>query len=220
MNFNYRHIIWDWNGTLIDDSWLCVEIINELLVKRGMQKISMQKYQDVFGFPVKDFYEKIGFDFSKEPFHISATEYNNEYNRRRFQCNLQDGVPEALSFFQDAGLSQSLLSASQKNALEEALVRYSLTSFFSSVNGLNDHYAESKVEIARKLFYQIGLPKDEIVIIGDTTHDFEVASALGIDCILFCGGHHSRDKLELCGVPVLDSFDEIMNSLLFINDMS
>jgi phosphoglycolate phosphatase len=121
MNFNYKHIIWDWNGTLLDDSWLCVEIINELCEKRGMLKISMQRYQEIFGFPVKDFYEKMGFDFLKEPFSIPATEYHDEYNRRRFQCNLQNGVIEALSFFQKAGKPQSLLSASQKSALEEAI---------------------------------------------------------------------------------------------------
>jgi phosphoglycolate phosphatase len=212
MNFKYKHIIWDWNGTLLDDSWLCVEIINELLAKRNLNGISMDTYQEVFGFPVRDFYEKIGFDFSKEPFDISATEYHNEYNRRRFQCNLQDCVTAALAHFQNAGLTQSLLSASQKIALEEAVEYYSLGTYFHNICGLDNHYAESKVEVAKYLFKKIGLPNNEIVIIGDTTHDFEVARSLGIECILFCGGHHNKTKLQLCRVPVIESFSEIFNS--------
>jgi phosphoglycolate phosphatase len=211
MNFNYKHIIWDWNGTMLNDSWLCVQIINELLAKRNMQTISMQKYQDVFGFPVKDFYEKIGFNFSEEPFHIPATEYNDEYNRRRFQCALQNGVTDVLSHFRRVGLAQSLLSASQKSALEEAVEYYSLQSYFSFIYGLDDHYAHSKVEIANDLFRQIGLPDSDVLLVGDTTHDFEVAQSLGIDCILFCGGHHSKKKLELCNVPVIESYLEILN---------
>jgi phosphoglycolate phosphatase len=211
MNLNYKHVIWDWNGTLLDDSWLCVEIINELLAGRGMSQISMKTYREIFGFPVKDFYEKIGFNFSVEQFHIPATEYNDEYNRRRFQCCLQKGAVEALSHFRNSGIKQSLLSASQKTALEQAVERYSLKSYFDDICGLDNHYAESKVELAKILFRKISLPGNEIVIIGDTIHDYEVAQSLGIDCILFCGGHHNKKKLESCNVPVIESFAEILN---------
>ena len=60
----YNHIIWDWNGTLLNDRWLCVEAINQALNKRNLPMLTEGKYKDVFSFPVEDYYKKVGFDFS------------------------------------------------------------------------------------------------------------------------------------------------------------
>ena len=46
----YKHIIWDWNGTLLDDRWLCVEGINQALVKRDLNPISENKYREILPF--------------------------------------------------------------------------------------------------------------------------------------------------------------------------
>ncbi|MBN2401898.1 MAG: HAD family hydrolase [Spirochaetes bacterium] len=212
MNFNYKHIIWDWNGTLINDAELCVEIINELLGRRNIQGISLREYQDVFDFPVINFYEKIGFDFSKEPFHIPAAEYIDAYNARRFSCSLHDGALELLSVFKKAGIAQSILSASKQSSLEEAVGYYSLESFFAHVCGLDDHYANGKIDIAKELIGRIGADNRSLLIIGDTTHDYEVARSLGAGCILISSGHHSREKLEQSGARVVDSIAEISNA--------
>lgn len=209
MNFNYKHIIWDWNGTLIDDAGLCHEIINEMLTKRGIAPISFDTYREVFNFPVVDFYTKIGFNFDIEPFHIPAAEYIDEYNACRFRCSLRGGVPETLSFFKDADITQSILSASKKTSLEEAVGYYGLRTYFMDICGLDDHYAHSKIELGREHLVNLGIAKKDAVIIGDTTHDYEVASSLGIDCILIAGGHHHKERLEACGVAVLDAISDL-----------
>ena len=88
----YKHIIWDWNGTLLDARWLCVEGINNALDKRGLKTINEQMYKDIFSFPVKDYYQKLGFDFSVEPFEIAGDEfvlyYEKHFNRTKLhsQC--------------------------------------------------------------------------------------------------------------------------------------
>ncbi|HIE27896.1 TPA: hypothetical protein EYP66_11475 [Candidatus Poribacteria bacterium] len=75
----YRHIIWDWNGTLFDDAWLCVEIVNGLLRNRNKPCISHKQYQEAFDFPI-------------ESFESVATEFIVEYDKRRFECKLQDNA--------------------------------------------------------------------------------------------------------------------------------
>ena len=64
----YKHIIWDWNGTLLDDGWLFVDVMNTILKRRKMNTITLEKYREIFGFPVKNYYIKLGFDLEKEPF--------------------------------------------------------------------------------------------------------------------------------------------------------
>ncbi|MHC4741069.1 MAG: HAD family hydrolase [Planctomycetota bacterium] len=206
----YRHITWDWNGTLLDDAWLCVEVCNEMLAARGKKAMTMEKYQANFDFPVKDFYPKAGFDFSAEPFEALAREYVDNYNSRRFECRLQENTLAVLESIADRGISQSLLSAYEKARLEEAVEFFNIRRFFTEVIGLVDHHAMGKVEEGKLLIEKTGFLPSEILLIGDTVHDYVVAEAVGMDCILIPGGHNSKERLEACGVPVLDSLARLL----------
>lgn len=210
----YDHIIWDWNGTLLDDAWLCVEIINGVLGRRNLPAISMQQYQEKFGFPVRDYYEQLGFDFSLESFESIALDFIREYGQRRHECRLHDASAGTLKRLAALQVSQSVLSAYHQASLEEMLDSFDLTGIFHKIFGLGDHYAHSKEERGLHLLQELGLPRDRILMVGDTIHDHEVAQAMGIDCILIPGGHQLRSRLESCGCPVPDSAAAILASVL------
>ena len=72
---SYKGIIWDWNGTLLNDTKLAVESMNKILLKRGLPVLTVERYKHVFTFPVRDYYQSVGFDFDKEPFEIPAMEF-------------------------------------------------------------------------------------------------------------------------------------------------
>ena len=74
-----RHVIWDWNGTLLDDAWLCREIMNGQLRKRGLPTLRAERYEAIFDFPVEGYYRKVGFDWKKESFEEAGTEFIVEY---------------------------------------------------------------------------------------------------------------------------------------------
>jgi len=93
----YRHVIWDWNGTLLDDARLCVEIVNEMLCARGKQAITHGRYMEELVFPVKHFYERIGFDFSVEPFESLARDYIGRYEQRCRKCTLHDHAMDVVA---------------------------------------------------------------------------------------------------------------------------
>ena len=206
----YRHVIWDWNGTLFDDAWLCVEGINTLLEKRGMPLVTLDGYQRVFDFPVIGYYQRIGFDFSSESWDDVAAEYIDEYNRRRFECRLQDNAIDVLNTCADRGLTQSLLSAYKQGTLEEIVDFFGARGFFTQIVGLDDIYAASKIDNGHRLMDELDLHSSEVVLIGDTTHDFEVARAIGADCVLVPSGHQARERLDSCGVRVLDSITDVL----------
>lgn len=48
---NINGIIWDWNGTLLNDADLAVQTMNQLLERRGLQVLSVDDYKSVFTFP-------------------------------------------------------------------------------------------------------------------------------------------------------------------------
>ena len=93
----YKHIIWDWNGTLLNDAWLFVDIMNDVLINRNMNTITVEKYREIFSFPVKDYYKKLGFDLNKESFHKSGMEFIKAYKKRRYEADLYPRVNTILS---------------------------------------------------------------------------------------------------------------------------
>jgi len=210
----YKHIIWDWNGTLVDDAWLCVEIMNNILEKRNLNSITLDDYRKHFTFPVKDYYVKLGFDFSIEPFEVCGMEFIYDFKKRKFDASLYSKIESVLDKISKVGISHSILSAQNQPLLNETVAHYQLQNKFEGVNGLDNHYAHSKVNIGKSWIKALNYNHNEIIMIGDTVHDYEVAQAMGTDCILISSGHNSRERLENTGVLVLDSPSEVPEVLL------
>lgn len=210
----YRHIVWDWNGTLIDDVWLCVDVVNAMLRERGLPLIDPDAYRSAFGFPVINYYRHLGFDFGRESFEQLSHLYIAAYQDRREECALHPRTREVLGAIRDAGLGQSILSAYEQDMLDTLVDRMDLRRYFDHLMGNDNIYAAGKVERGRMLLARIGLPPSQVVMIGDTEHDHEVAAALGMDCLLVEHGHHTRSRLQRLGRKVLPTLDAVAAAVL------
>jgi len=205
----YQHIIWDWNGTLIDDVWLCVDVLNTLLSRRNMAAVTIDYYRATFGFPVKNFYEGLGFDFSTVSYESLAAEYITEYNHRRFECALAPYALETIERLSAAGMKHSILSAYQQDMLEDALRFYGICDLFSNRVGMTDYYAHSKAQMGLSLLSKLDLKPSSVILIGDTLHDFEVASDLNIDCVLVDRGHQHSSRLTQAAPKVVNCISQL-----------
>jgi len=210
----FKHIIWDWNGTLWEDTQLCVEINNHMLERRGLPQIDIETYKDKLCFPVDQYYCQLGFDYSKDSYKVLAEEFIAEYTERRYECPLHTGAAELIAEFRSLEIRQAVLSAYQQDTLMQAVEYFQLLEFFDDVIGLNDIYAAGKVENGKKYIQRLETDPQEVLFIGDTLHDFEVAEAMGVTCVLIANGHNSRPRLESTGAPVFDSLDETRNHVL------
>lgn len=209
----YKHIIWDWNGTLLNDVDYSKNIINSILSDNDLPKLSLQKYREIFTFPIEDYYIAAGLDFSKTSFEILGRNFIDEYESKKLTCNLYDNAVDVLSLIHKEGITQSVLSAYLHENLVKILDHYGLTKYFDYVNGLDNIYAGSKVNIGLKLIEKINLPGDEILFIGDTLHDAEVANAMGVDCVLIANGHQVKEKLILKHDKVFKDLNDLKKYL-------
>lgn len=210
-----KSIIWDWNGTLLNDLDFCISCINSLLKDRKLPQLNRNVYKEVFSFPVKDYYEAIGFDFSKEDFSIPAHEFINLYEENIKSCKLHPATKNVLQLFQQKGVRQFVLSAMHQEMLIETLQHNEIYGYFEGVAGLDDIYAVSKIERGQQLIEEFRIDKDKSVIIGDTIHDFEVAQKLGINCILVADGHQSEERLKSTGVNVVPTLNELVENSVY-----
>ncbi len=188
-------IIWDWNGTLLNDVEMCVACMNVLLEKRNLPRLTTEKYRNVFGFPVKDYYEKIGFDYSREDFEVPAKEFMDLYHKFLPVTKLFPCAEEVLEHFKRKGFRQFVVSAMEHDSLVKTLKERKIDSYFEAVSGIDNIYAGGKTEMARGFVARLGQDPKEMLFIGDTLHDREVAQALGIDYLLVAAGHQSKEVL-------------------------
>ena len=209
--FDYEHIIWDWNGTLFDDVELCAGTMNFLLKQESHQTISLKKYKEIFTFPVVDYYKIAGHTFAKNSFEVLGKQFMDEYEKNKLNCALYPGVKELLEELSGQNFTQHLLSAYEQESLNKIIRHFGIKEYFKYIIGLDNIYASGKKHLGKNLLSLIDQngKVNNILLIGDTTHDFEVARELDIDCILISHGHQDKERLLKHGVPVFDSLREL-----------
>ena len=210
---NTKTIFWDWNGTLLNDTRICIDAINIMLRDRQKDEISMDTYRDIFTFPVRDYYVKAGFNFDEEPFETPALEFIDHYDALIRNATLFEDASSSLEILQERGYMQMILSAMEQDFLSETVAMHSIGHFFSKISGIDNHYAAGKVDNARKLIAGLDDHAGEIIMIGVTIHDHEVGEELGIEVILVSRGHQSEERLKKTGRTVVNNFTEVIEMI-------
>jgi phosphoglycolate phosphatase len=207
---NYNHIIWDWNGTLLNDVDMCVNSMNFLLKKYNKPLINKEIYRSIFDFPVKDYYEKAGFDFNVLDFSIVGMEFIKKYNSQVKEQDLYANAKEIVHFFSQKNRTQIILSAREQEQLENEIAHFELLPYISQIIGLNNNFAFGKIENGINYLKNNKIEALKTILIGDTTHDADVAKAMQIDCILIANGHQTKEKLEKANVPIIDNIQDLI----------
>ncbi|MBE6597305.1 MAG: HAD family hydrolase [Ruminococcaceae bacterium] len=211
----YDCVIWDFNGTILDDVAIGIESINALLKRRGMKKISsVEEYRESFGFPIIKWYKDLGFDFEVEDYDAVANEWMSEYLSREKNAPLCRGALELMEHFYNKGVCQVIISAAEINMLKRQVEALKIDKYFNEIVGKSDIYASGKSEIAQK--WRARNPGD-MLFIGDTDHDLETAKAIEADCVLVACGHQSYERLtalardEKIRIPVVKHMGDILS---------
>ena len=208
----YDYLVLDFNGTIIDDVDLCLNILNHLLEERNYKKVSLEEYKHIFTFPIKNYYINAGFDLEKYSFTSISNEFISLYQKASLNCKLYEGINELIDKCNKNEVKVVLLSASQIDNLKEQTDHFGLSEKFEVILGTSTIEAASKVESGKNYFKD--KQDKKILFVGDTTHDAEVASAIGADALLITHGHQARDVLLKANpLKVIDSFKEVEDIL-------
>ena len=199
----YDLVIWDFNGTIIDDLTVCMRIVNELMTGEGLEPLSLEEYREVFRFPIEIYYDQVGLT-KKKSFETQSNRFMALYNELIAEMSCYPASKRTIIELAKLGVKQMVLSASHEDTLRQQLVNEGLLDCFETIMGLNNNSASGKLAIGLAWLEQNNHKKLKKLLIGDTTHDFELAQALGADCLLLAIGHESKERLLRNGVPVLD----------------
>ena len=204
-----KHIIWDFNGTLLNDAQLSVDCDNHVFDVLGLPPITIEDYRAHMTMPVRDFYTALGIDLNVYKYETIARIWLDMFNENAIRCGLVPGALEAIDRLKAAGHSQSILSASYEPDLRKQCAGLGLCERMDAINGLGDKSARKKTDIGRAQMQALGLEGKDAILVGDMLADAELAHALGAHCVLVPWGHNADFRLENAGFPVARSFEEL-----------
>lgn len=204
------YVVWDWNGTLLDDAEVCLAVMDAMLSRRGLAPIGdLERYRGIFTFPVREYYALAGLDMDAEPFVELADEYMTGYRAGAGACRLMEGAAETLDALDAMGAAQILASASRQDDLERQVAEQGLEGRFRAVLGMTDQLGGGKAGLAAKYLAENDIDPADVVFVGDSVHDWEQARALGCRCVLIAAGHQSKARLAATGAAVLDDIRQL-----------
>ena len=208
---NIKYIIWDFNGTILDDLDLCLDLLNSMLAKQQKPAVTKNQYLDIFGFPIKDYYIKAGLSFDAQSFDDMSIDFIKAYQPESFKSKLHEGLVQTLDNLKLKGIRHIILSASETNNLKEQVNYFGLTRYFDYVVGTDNVKGLGKIDAGLNLIKQLKEKKEHFIYVGDTIHDFEVAEALGIQVVLYTKGHQSEARLKEKTTNIIHHISDIIN---------
>lgn len=213
------HLVWDWNGTLLDDTHAVIQATNAAFAEVELAPITLEQYREMYCIPIPRFYKRfLGRPPTEAEWERMDGIFHRHYAEQRVACGLTTGVEELLNQWQRAGRSQSLLSMHGHEQLVPVVRGYGIEPRFVRVDGRTGPSGGSKALHMERHFAALagaagmagmqGIVPENSVVIGDALDDAVAAAHVGARVVLYTGGSHSRSSLEAAGVPVVDSLAE------------
>ncbi|HZN17175.1 MAG TPA: HAD hydrolase-like protein [Micromonosporaceae bacterium] len=202
-----KHLVWDWNGTLLDDLWLVVAATNATLASAAGPTVTADEHRRDFRRPVSAYYAHVlGRPVDEAEFARLDRVFHEAYRSGLAECGLAADAAAALSAWPG---TQSLLSMFFHDDLVLVIEEHGLSTHFVRVDGLRHGVGGGpKVEHLVAHLSTVGVDGGDSVLIGDSVDDAEAAAAVGAGCVLYTGGFTDPQRLRAVGVPVADSLTE------------
>ena len=210
-----RHVVWDWNGTLLDDQHVVVEALNAVLDDAGLPEVDLATYQRLYTRPVRLLYERLfGREVAPDEWQRIDDVYHAGYRAAQARARLAPDAEQALDAVAADGWTQSLLSMYRHEELVPLVERLGIDDRFVRIDGLRGPGGGVKAphleaHLARVL-HVAGDDPSRVLVVGDALDDAAAAAHVGVACILYDGGSHPRQELDRAGVPVADSLSHAL----------
>ncbi|HEX5118965.1 MAG TPA: HAD family hydrolase [Pseudonocardiaceae bacterium] len=207
-----RHVVWDWNGTILDDNDAAVAAVNAVCAAYGRAPVDLEHWRSIYRRPIQDCYADLfGRAISAEDWADIDRRYHDAYRALLATTRLSPGIPDELRRWRAAGGTQSLLSMWFHDELVPMVSEHGLAELFLRVDGLRTAVGgHGKTDHLREHLAALDLDPADVLLVGDVLDDAVAAEAVGTRCVLVATGMSGPATLRASGVPVVDSVAEAL----------
>ncbi|MDG4806390.1 HAD hydrolase-like protein [Micromonospora sp. WMMD1120] len=203
----HPHLVWDWNGTLLNDLSLVVSATNVVFASVGGPTVTPDEHRVRFRRPIAEYYaEVLGQAVDDDEFGRLDRIFHDAYRTGLTTCELAADARTAMAAWPG---SQSLLSMWFHEELVPTVRTYGLTDTFTRVDGLRATVGgDRKAESLKLHLAELGLDGASVVLIGDSIDDADAALSVGGRAVLYTGGFTDPARLRASGHPVADTLTD------------
>ncbi|KIH96892.1 phosphatase [Streptomonospora alba] len=200
-----KHIVWDWNGTLLDDNHANMAALNRVCAEFGREPVELDFWRTFFRRPLLGCYEDLlGRRLTEQEWARLNRLYDDHYTAMLPSCGLAEGVPDVLLDWHAYGGSQSLLSMAAHDQLVSLISDRALGDHFTRVDGRRfDTPDGSKARHLAAHLDELDVDPAAVALVGDIDDDGRAATEAGAQAVLVASGLMSRERLEATGHPVV-----------------
>ena len=207
------HIIWDFNGTVLDDVNTAVAAVNCMLADRQLPPTDVTTYRNTLVMPLDKYYDTVG--IHNADISTLSIEFRKRSEQNAHLSKISEGFTETVGWLKARGIINVLMSSLFQGYLSKEVEKYGIAEYFDYIEGMSDTAVGSKLEMAKKYLINNNIRCENVLFIGDLLSDAELAKSLGSECILIPNGHTSKERCLKAGVTVYDSIAEIKRYFKF-----
>ncbi len=202
-------VIWDWNGTLINDVHIACGAVNDILNDLGRPLIEMSDYYHYMRDGMDHYYDYLFYP-DKAPFDKLVVWFSKYYDIRVRTASLHEGTADVLETLQKMGIKQAIVSSSHKDKVRRDAAAFGIDGFFDEMLGADDLLIGSKTERARLYLEKNGIFPERTLVVGDMTHDRDTAEGIGAEYVVIPKGHQTKALLESKGVNLISDIKDVI----------
>lgn len=205
----YDCVIWDWNGTLINDAHIACAAVNDILNDLGRPNIDMNDYYHLMRDGMDHYYDYLFYP-DKAPFEQLVVWFSKYYDIGVKNACLHEGVIDVLKTLSENGVNQVIVSSSHKDKVRRDAAAFGIDGYFDDILGADDLLIGSKTERARLYLERKGIAPERTLVVGDMTHDRDTAEGIGARYVVIPKGHQNESVLKAKGINTISDVREVV----------
>jgi len=194
---SYRLLVFDWDGTIIDSASAIVECIREAARDSGIEIPSRERAAHTIGLGMHDALRFAVPDLPAERYPDFVAHYRKHFLARQDTMQLFAGMRELLDDLSKKHLL-AIATGKSRRGLDRALEAGELRSYFRASRCADETNPKPHPAMLLELMEELNSSRNETLMIGDTSHDLEMARAAGVDALAVTYGAHNAEGLRAC----------------------
>lgn len=193
----YKLIVFDWDGTIIDSAATIAECIRDSARDMGLPVPSIEQASHVIGLGLHDSLRMAVPELQSHQYPEFVANYRRHFLAREDSMALFTGMEELLQDLKDRHLL-AVATGKSRRGLDRALAATRIGPFFASSRCADETNPKPHPAMLLELMEELDVAKEKVLMIGDTSHDLEMARAAEVDSLAVTYGAHPADGLRAC----------------------
>ena len=196
MTRRFDLLVFDWDGTLFDSTRLIARCIQAACADVGTPVPSDRDASYVIGLGLADALRHAAPELARERYAELAQRYRHHYLASQNDIVLFDGTLEMLGALKERNHSLAVATGKNRRGLDDALARSVLGGLFDATRTADETASKPDPLMLHELMRELGCEADRTLMIGDTTHDLQLAANAGCASVAVSFGAHGHEEFE------------------------